>query len=101
MTYLLQVDFKMGGPFGDEMTEAFKELAVSINNEEGFISKIWTENAETSEAGGIYIFETKEEAEKYLDMHTKRLVGFGITEVNAKIFTINPALTEINKGQYK
>lgn len=98
MAYVLQVDFKMSGPFGDEMAEAFSDLAKSINEEEGFMWKIWTESQETNEAGGIYIFETKETAEKYIDMHSKRLASFGITDVNAKIFAINSKLTEITKG---
>ncbi|GAB3045769.1 monooxygenase [Virgibacillus ainsalahensis] len=98
MAYVLQVDFPMQGPFGDEMAEAFSDLADSINEEEGFMWKIWTENPETNEAGGIYIFETKETAEKYIDMHTKRLDGFGITDVNAKIFAINSKLTKITNG---
>ncbi|TSI11787.1 monooxygenase [Lysinibacillus sp. BW-2-10] len=98
MAYLLQVDFKMDGPFGDEMTEAFSDLAKSITEEEGFIWKIWTENVETKEAGGIYLFQTKEAAEKYLKMHTERLAGFGITGVNGKVFAINEKLSEITKG---
>ncbi|GLC86984.1 monooxygenase [Lysinibacillus piscis] len=98
MAYILQVDFQMNGPFGDEMAEAFTELAKSINEEEGFIYKIWTESPETSEAGGIYLFETKETAQNYLTMHTKRLAGFGITDINAKIFAINTKLTEITNG---
>ncbi|MCM3113295.1 monooxygenase [Lederbergia lenta] len=98
MTYLLQVDFKMNGPFGDEMAEAFTDLAKSINEEDGFMWKVWTENPETNEAGGIYMFETKETAEKYLNMHSKRLAGFGVTDLNAKIFAINSKLTAINKG---
>lgn len=101
MAYLLQVDFKMDSPFGDEMTKGFSDLAKSINEEAGFIWKIWTENPETNEAGGIYIFETKETAEKYIAMHTKRLAGFGIEDVNAKIFTINSDLTEITNGPVK
>ncbi|WKA55459.1 monooxygenase [Planococcus shixiaomingii] len=98
MAYAMHVDFKMAGPFGDEMAEAFADLAKSINEEEGFLWKIWTENPETNEAGGIYLFETKETAEKYIEMHSKRLAGFGINEVNAKIFAINSPLTAINKG---
>lgn len=98
MVYILQVDFAMDGPFGNEMAEAFSDLAKSINEEEGFISKIWTENVETKEAGGIYQFETKETAEKYLKMHTERLAGFGIESVNGKVFSVNKKLTEINKG---
>ena len=101
VAYVLQVDFKMNGPFGDEMAKAFTDLARSINEEEGFIWKIWTESPETNEAGGIYSFETKETAEKYLDMHTKRLAGFGVTDINAKVFAINSKLTEITKGPIK
>lgn len=99
MAYVLQVDFNMNGPFGDEMAEAFSDLAKSINEEEGFLWKIWIENPDTNEAGGIYLFETKEAAEKYLEMHSKRLAQFGITDVNAKIFAINSKLTEITKGR--
>lgn len=95
MAYVLQVDFTMNGPFGDEMAVEFSGLAQSINEEEGFMWKIWTESPETNEAGGIYIFETKETAQKYLDMHTKRLAGFGITDVNAKILAINSKLSGI------
>lgn len=98
MAYVLQVDFTMNGPFGDEMAAAFSGLAQSINEEEGFMWKIWTESPGTNEAGGIYIFETKETAQKYLDMHTKRLAGFGITGVNAKIMAINPKLSDITKA---
>lgn len=101
MAHVLQVDFKMNGPFGDDMAEAFTDLAKSINEEDGFMWKIWTESPEKKEAGGIYSFETKETAEKYLDMHTKRLAGFGVIDVNAKIFAINSKLTEITKGPIK
>lgn len=98
MSYILQVDFKMDGPFGEEMAVAFAELAESINHEEGFKWKIWTEDPEAGEAGGIYLFETKKAAEKYIDMHAGRLAGFGIDNVNAKIFEVNSDLTEINNG---
>ena len=36
-----------------------------------------------------------------MDMHSKRLAGFGIIDVNAKIFAINSKLTEITKGPIK
>ena len=38
----------------------------SINEEDGFHWKIWTENEETKEAGGIYVFEEKQDAENTL-----------------------------------
>lgn len=98
MTHVLQIDFKMDGPFGDEMAKEFSDLAESINNEDGFIWKIWTEKPETNEAGGVYIFETEKDAQKYLDMHTERLADVGATDVHAKVFAINPKLTEITDG---
>lgn len=98
MTVVLQVDFKMDGPFGAEMATQFKELAESINEEPGFQWKIWTEDTRYKEAGGIYIFDSKENAEAYLSMHSKRLKSFGIKEVNAKIFDINEKLTKITNG---
>ncbi|MFK2825296.1 monooxygenase [Bacillus sp. B190/17] len=101
MAYLLQVDFDHQGPFGAEMIAAFTDLAKSINEEKGFIWKIWTENEETKEAGGIYLFETKEDAKNYLEKHTKRLNSFGIADVHAKIFEVNDELSVINHGPVK
>ena len=98
MAIVLQVEFEMDGPFGDEMAEQFADLAESINEEEGFIRKIWTEKEERNEAGGIYIFETAEDAKKYEEMHRERLKEMGVPELHAKIFDINDKLTEITKG---
>jgi hypothetical protein len=96
MPVVLQVDFPTQGPFADEMTQAFTPLAESINQEKGIIWKIWTENADTQEAGGIYVFDTIENATAYLDMHTARLQTFGITHIRSKIFHVNTELSKIN-----
>ena len=48
------------------MTHALKGLAESIAQEPGLIWKIWTENAATHEAGGIYLFTDRASAEAYL-----------------------------------
>ena len=101
MKYLLQVDFKMDGPFGEEMSKAFGDLAKSINDEQGFIWKIWTEDSTNKEAGGVYLFETKEDAKNYLVMHTARLTSFGITDIRGKIFEVNEALSLINNAPIK
>ncbi len=98
MKKLLQVDFNHAGPFGDAMASALKELAASINEEPGMIWKIWTENTEAGEAGGVYLFESEENAESYLKMHTARLQAMGINEVRGKIFDVNFLLTAINQG---
>lgn len=98
MAKLLQIDFPFTGPFGAEMAEALKDLAVSITEEPGFIWKIWTENASEKDAGGIYLFKTEEAAEAYLEKHTARLKGLGVEKVHAKIFDVNPDLSKITNG---
>ena len=60
MRKLVQVDFSHPGPFGQELAEALKELAESINQEPGFIWKIWTE----SEEMGGKIFDTNRSLSK-------------------------------------
>jgi hypothetical protein len=98
MKFLLQVDFPYKGPWADEMAEAMKELAHSIAQEQGLIWKIWTVNENTNEAGGIYLFEDAENANRYLAMHTARLQGFGIPYVNGKLFEVNQVLSLIDRG---
>ncbi|PWW35022.1 MULTISPECIES: monooxygenase [Paenibacillus] len=98
MSYVLQIDFKFKGPFGEAMSMEFEKLAESINLEKGFIKKVWTESEARTEAGGHYHFETEEDAENYLKMHLERLRGFGIEESNVKIFKVNEKLSLINKG---
>ncbi|MCD8843969.1 monooxygenase [Staphylococcus gallinarum] len=100
MTYILQIDFPITGPFGIEMTETFSELARSITKEPGFLWKIWTENENTQEAGGIYAFTTEEDAQNYLTMHTQRLIQFGITDSKHKIFKVNEGLTKITHKHF-
>lgn len=98
MNYLLQVDFPFQGPWGDKMAEAMKELAQSIAQEPGLIWKIWTENPEHNEAGGIYLFATEQQAQSYFEMHRKRLEAFGINSINGKIFAVNKALSLIDRA---
>ena len=98
MPVLLQVDFPFSGPWGDDMTHALKGLAESIAQEPGLIWKIWTENAATQEAGGIYLFKDRASAEAYLAMHTARLKGFGAPQVNGKLFDVNPDLSAIDRA---
>ena len=98
MPVLLQVDFPFSGPWGDEMSIALKGLAESIAQEPGLIWKIWTENAATDEAGGIYLFTDRASAEAYLAMHTARLMGFGVPQVNGKLFDVNTELSAIDRA---
>lgn len=98
MPCLLQVDFPYQGPWGDEMAAAMNGLAQSIAQEPGLLWKVWTENPGTGEAGGIYLFSDRPSAEAYLAMHTLRLQGFGIPQVNGKIFAVNETLSRLDRA---
>lgn len=100
MAYLLQVDFPHDGPFGEEFSNVFIDLAKNISEESGLIWKVWTENKETKEAGGIYLFSNEIDAKRYLEMHTKRLESFGYKDIRAKIFSVNEPLSKITKASF-
>ena len=95
---LLQIDFPIEGPWGEQMTEAYTELAHTISQTPGLIWKIWTENSNTGEAGGIYLFEDEASLEAYLSEHTVRLRSFGIVQINVKKFDVNQPLTQMTRG---
>lgn len=95
---LVQFDFPFNGPFGAEMATAMHTLAQSINQEPGFLWKIWTEDATAREAGGIYLFRDRASAAAYVAKHSARLAQFGISEPRARIFNVNPDLTRLTHG---
>lgn len=98
MPTLLQIDFPFSGPFGEAMSTALADLARSIADEPGLLWKIWTENAATGEAGGIYLFADETSAQAYLAMHSARLCQFGIPQINAKLFAVNEALSRLDRA---
>lgn len=92
------MDFPVSGPWGEDMTRAYRELAETIARTPGLIWKIWTENEAAGEAGGIYLFEDEASLAAYLEEHTARLREFGIADINAKIFDVNEGLTGMTRG---
>lgn len=52
MATLLQLHFAFNGPFGDAMAEQLEPLAESINQEPGFLWKVWTESERTTKRLG-------------------------------------------------
>lgn len=101
MAVIMYVDFPHNGPFGDELKNQLSELAESINHEPGLIWKVWTENQEEKTAGGVYLFDTRENAANYLAMHAARLTDFGYTHIKGKISEVNQGLSDINNGPIK
>lgn len=84
MATLLQLHFAFNGPFGDAMAEQLKPLAESINQEPGFLWKVWTESEKNHEAGGIYLFTDEKSALAYLEKHTARLKISALRKLSPK-----------------
>ena len=101
MAVIMCVDFPHNGPFGEELKNALSDLAQSINKEPGLIWKIWTENQANKIAGGVYMFDTRKNAEKYLAMHSERLTKMGYTNIKGQVYEANEGLTVINNGPLK
>ena len=101
MSVIMNVVFPHNGPFGDELKNEMSQLAQSINDEPGLIWKIWTENQAKKIAGGVYMFDTRENAEKYLAMHSERLKKFGYTDIVGNVYETNKGLSAINNGPIK
>ena len=98
MPVILQMVFDKDGPFGDEMVPLGQARAESINDEPGFVWKIWTEEATLKRGGGIYLFDTRQHAQDYLVMHTQRVLKLGYRNIVSEILEINDGLTRINHG---
>lgn len=95
---LLQFDFPAQGPWGEAMAEAYAGLAQQIADAPGLLWKVWTENPDTGEAGGIYLFADEASAEVYQTLHTERLRSFGITQITVKGFAVNETLSHITRA---
>ena len=91
----------MKGLLVTEMAAGFAELANGIAQEKGFIWKLWTENKETKESGGIYLFDTKANAEIYMEKNRKNFDQFGIKGASMKLFEVNEKLSQITHGPIK
>jgi Putative mono-oxygenase ydhR len=96
---LLQMDYLFSGPWGDEMAAQYSELAHRIADVPGLICKVWTENREAGEAGGVYLFEDESSVDAYLGAKIERMRAAGVEGLRAKKFDVNEPLTRITRGR--
>jgi hypothetical protein len=96
---LLQMNYRFSGPWGEEMSEAYSELAHRIANVPGLVCKVWTENREAGEAGGIYLFEDEALLDAYMGPKIERMRVAGVEGLRAKKFDVNEPLTRITSGR--
>lgn len=98
MATILVFEFPSDGPFGADAVAAYQGLAEHISQEHGLVWKVWTESADRGVAGGVYLFDNAEDAQRYTAFHTERLAGFGITQIDARSFDVNEGLSAITRG---
>lgn len=96
MTTLLVFEFPSTGPFGAEAEAAYADLATDIAGQDGLIWKVWTEDPQRQVAGGVYLFADEASAQVYVEKHTARLAGFGITDITATSYEVNEGLSRID-----
>ncbi|MBK1717910.1 YdhR family protein [Thiocystis violacea] len=60
--------------------------------------KIWTENPDTGEVGGIDLFNDRASAQSYRTMQGQRPQALGISGINGKLFDVNPELSRIDRA---
>jgi hypothetical protein len=95
---LLQMDYVFSGPWGDEMAAEYSDLAHRIAAAPGLIWKVWTENRETGEAGGVYLFEDEPSLHAYLEAKIGRMKAAGVDGLRVKECDVNEPLTRITRG---
>lgn len=95
---LLQIDFPFAGPWGDALAAELDGLAHDIAAEPGLRWKLWTENRDGGRAGGIYLFDDEAACLRYLEKHRARLAAFGVSDIAAQVFDVNPALSATTRG---
>lgn len=93
MPRLVSIEFSSDGPFGAEAATAYAELAADIAAEDGLIWKVWTEDPQSSTAGGAYLFVDEDSANRYIEKHTQRLGSFGITDARISSLGVNEQLS--------
>lgn len=98
MATLLVFEFPSTGPFGAEAVDAYRGLAEDIAGEPDLVWKVWTEDPEREVAGGVYLFASEKAADGYVEKHTKRLEGFGISSIQAVKYQVNEELSKIDRA---
>ena len=94
---VLHLRFKLRVPPGAFLADSREAINI-IASIEGLIWKVWTENHETGEAGGVYLFENEPALHAYLAAKIERMKAAGIDGLRVKEFDVNEPLTRITRG---
>jgi hypothetical protein len=96
---IVQINYTFAGSRADH-TELVTPMAEPIAGVPGLIWKIWLMNEGDNEAGGIYLFESREAAEAFVG--SQGIADFSahpmISDLNAKMFEAVESLSLITRG---
>lgn len=97
---ILQVNFKIpegvdvNSPEGKQMMQEWVQNAAGFP---GLVWKIWLNNDETDEVGGIYLFEDEQSLQNYLNSKTMADIR-SMHDVSIKTFGIEEEPTKMTRG---
>jgi hypothetical protein len=96
---ILQINFKLSVPVA-EHSEICQAVAQAIADVSGLRWKVWLLNEQEREAGGIYLFDTEQALNDYLD---GPIVGQikshpGLQNLSAKKFDVMEQVTAVTRG---
>jgi hypothetical protein len=96
---ILQINYKINSSRAD-LTALVTPAAESIASAPGLLWKIWLINEAEREAGGIYLFESREAAQGFVNSPAVKDFATHpmISALNAKLFEPDEALSKVTRG---
>jgi hypothetical protein len=96
---IVQINFKIDMPT-EEYQQMVGQVAGAISDVAGCLWKIWLMNEETREAGGIYLFESPEAAQAYVQGPI--IAGLGghpkVLDLSTRTFGYLEEATKVTRG---
>ncbi|HEU4880480.1 MAG TPA: YdhR family protein [Gemmatimonadaceae bacterium] len=96
---ILQVNLEFSIPRAD-LEAAWLEAAQPIAELPGLLWKVWLMNEEKREAGGIYLFESRDAAESYMagPIVASLKASPAVSNISAKLFDVIAEHSAITRG---
>jgi hypothetical protein len=95
---IVQINYKINSSLAD-FTALVTPMAEQIASFPGLLWKIWLINEAEHEAGGIYLFESRETAQGFVDNPVKGFAAHPmISALNAKFFEPDEVLSKVTRG---
>ena len=94
------INFKLSGIASSEYEAACDDIAQEFSELPGLISKHWLSNPESNTYGGVYIWESREDMEVYLesDLFAGVKDNPAFVDVESRDYGVIEGLTRITRG---